>query len=392
MSHKQMVGAWLGAALALAAVPASAIDVDAFTRRVETAGVGGLTYLGRARAVGEDVVVDSVGVEFGDTTYVFEGQFTFAGIAMQPDRGYVVDSVTAPEIVLRDTSTRVVTAKLSDFSLTGFVVPGKSGPDGAPHLSTLHTGPFTWREIPLSVDAFSIEFEPTFANEAVTSVTMSAAVEGMRVSLPEVPRESDAFTKTLVALEVDELTFDISGSMVWQDDGLLTYTEHIGFGEFGASHTEVVVSGLTRDKMVELATFFAAAQEGSSDANLASINALVGVAINGASFRVEAGPLLHDVIEYLDDEQGGNHALVADFEEAVMTEVEALDIPPVAALVRPALRAFLAQPSSLEARIDPAAPVTFISLAAAAMTNKAGIAPLLGLTITANEPPRADAP
>jgi hypothetical protein len=61
-------------------------------------------------------------------------------------------------------------------------------------------------------------------------------------------------------------------------------------------------------------------------------------------------------------------------------------------LVRSALRAFLAEPSSLEVRIDPAAPVTFISLAAAAMTNKAGVVPMLGLTATANEPRPPDAP
>lgn len=392
MSHKQILGVLLGAGLALAAIPASAIDVEAFAQRVETAGVGGLTYLGRARAVGEDVVVNNVGVKFGDTTYVFEGQFTFAGITMQPDRGYVVDSITAPEIVLRDTSTRVVTAKLNDFSLTGFVVPGKSGPDGRPHLSALHTGPFTWREIPMNVDAFSIEFEPTFANEAVTSVAMSAAVEGMTISLPDVPRESDAIARTLVALGVHELAFDFSGSIVWQDDGLLTYAEHSDFGEFGASQTEVVVSGFTRDKMVELAAFFAAAQEGTPDVDLASINALIGVAINDASYRVDAGPLFHDVIEYLREERGGSHAFLADVENAVMTEIESLDIPPLTALVRPALRTFLAEPSSLEARIDPSAPVTFISLTAAAMVNKAGLVPLLGLTVAANEPPRPDTP
>lgn len=395
MSQKQLLGVVLGTSLAFIASPAFAVDVDAFVTRIETAGVGGLTYLGRARAAGEAVVVDNVGVKFGDTTLLLEGQFTFSGITMQPDGGYVVDSITAPEIVLRDNSTRVVTAKLNDFSFTGYVVPGKSGPDGTLRPLALHTGLFTWREVPMTVDAFSIEIEPTFANEAVTGVAVSAAVKGMTVNLPDVPRESDAFAKTLVALGVDKLTFDFSDSLVWRDTGLLTYSSQTGLGEFGEARTEIVANGVTRAKLEDISMAWITAQTDdplNARASTAWADPILGLAIGEASFRYDAGPLLPQLLDYLGTELGGRDAVSTVVESAIMTEVENLGLPALDALVRPGLRAFLAEPSSLEARIDPPAPTTFISLSAATMTNKAGIVPLLGLSITANEPPRADAP
>jgi hypothetical protein len=382
MSHKQMVGAWLGAALALAAVPASAIDAEAFAQRVETAGVGGLTYLGRARAAGEDVIVNNVGVKFGDTTYVFEGQFTFSGIAMQPDGGYVVESITAPEIVLHDTSTRVLTAKVNDFSLTGYEVPGGEG-ETFPALA-LHAGLFTWRYFAMRpIGGLSIEIEPTFVNETLSALAVSATVEGMTFDLQDVTGEPNS----LVALDVDELPLDYRDSIVWKDSGLVTYTNHTNAGELGASQTEVVVSGLTRDKVEKLI----AVQKAGPDILQAATSALIGIVIDDASFRIEAGPLLKEVIDYLANERGDRDAVLAEAEQAGMTVIEALDAPALAALVRPALRAFLAEPSSLEARIDPPAPVTLISLMFAAMAAKTTIVPLLGPTITANEPPPPDA-
>lgn len=389
MSHKQMVGALLGAGLVLGAVPASAIDVDAFAQRVETAGVAGLTYLGRARAAGEDVVVDNVGVKLGDTTYVFEGQFTFAGIEMQPDGGYVVDSVTAPEIVLRDFSTQVVTAKVSDFSLTGYVVPGVSGADGTFPSLALHAGLFTWRYFSMrAIKDLSIEIEPTFTNEALTALAVSASVKGMTINLQDASHEPNTLVKTLVALEVDELPFDYSHSIVWKDSGLVTYTNHTSAGELGASQAEVVVSGLTRDKVEKLI----AVQKAGPDIVQAVASALIGIVIDDASFRIEAGPLLKEGIDYLSDERGDRDAVLAEAEQTGMAVIEALNAPALAALVRPALRAFLADPSSLEARIDPPAPVTLISLMFATTSAKTAIVPLLGPTITANEPPPPDAP
>nr|WP_295886276.1 hypothetical protein [uncultured Devosia sp.] len=389
MSRKQILGALFGAGLALAAIPAFAIDAEAFAQRVETAGVGGLTYLGRARAEGDAVVVDNVGVKFGDTTYVFEGQFTFAGIAMQPDGGYVVESITAPEIVLRDHSTEVVTAKLKDFSLTGYAVPGESGADGTFPSFSLHADLFTWRYFAMRpIKDLSIKIEPTFTGEALTALAMSASVKGMTIDLQDASQEPNTFVETLVALEVDELPFDYSHSIVWKDSGLATYTNHASVDELGASQAEVVVSGLTRDKVEKLI----AVPKAGPDFLQALASALMGIVVDDASVRIEAGPLLKEVIDYLTDERGDREAVLAEAEQAGMTVIEAFGAPALAVLVRPALRAFLAEPSSLEARIDPPAPVTFISLMFAATNAKTAIVPLLGPTFTANEPPRPDAP
>ncbi|QDZ12678.1 hypothetical protein [Devosia ginsengisoli] len=393
MSQKQILGVLFGVSLALTGNAAFALDVDAFVRSIETAGVGGLTYLGRARAAGEAVVVDNVGVELGDTTFLLEGQFTFAGITMQPDGGYVVETISAPEIVLRDTSTRVVTARLNDFSLTGYVVPGESGSDGTFPSFAIDAGLFTWRDVPMMVvEGFSIGIEPTFANEALTGVALSAAVRGLTFNLTDFPPRSDTFAKMLVALDVDELALDLSDSIVWQDSGLVTYINHTGFGEFGASRTELVVSGLTQDKVEKYIAFMAAAEQGSPDIAQALVSALIGVVIDDASIRIDAGPLLKEVIDYLADERGDRDTVLAEAEQAGMTVIETLDVPELAAQARPALRAFLAEPSSLEARINPPAPVTLISLMVAAAVAKTGIVPLLGPTFTANEPLRPDAP
>lgn len=398
MSHKQMVGAWLGAVLTLAAVPASAIDVDAFAQRIEDAGVLGVTYLGGAQSAGAAVVARSVGVTLGDTTYVFEGQFTFAGITMQPDGGYVVESITAPEIVLRDVSTRVVRAKLLDFSFTGYVVPGylvpgKFGPSGTLRPWALHTGPFTWREVPMSIDALSFSVEPTLVNEAVTGVTMLRAAKGITFSLSDVPRETDAFGKAQVALGLDALTFDVSDTLAWQDTGLLSYSGETGFGEFGDAQMEIVANGVTLAKLIDIGRAWSTAQTDPLNAgsSAAGANPLLDLAIEKASFRYDAGRLLPQLLDFLVTELGGRDTVTAYVENVVMTELEAFDSPPLTALARPALRAFLTEPYNLEARIDPPAPVTFSSLSAATMIDEAGIVPLLGLSITANEPHRADA-
>jgi hypothetical protein len=396
MSHKQIVGAVFGAGLALAAVPALAIDVDAFAQRVETAGVGGLTYLGRARPDGDAVVVDNVGIWFVDSTLLLEGRFTFAGIVMQSDGGYVVDSITAPEIVIHDRSTGAVAARLNDFSLTGYVVPGISGPDGMPHSTALRVGRFTWRELPMMVvEAASMTIKPTFTNEALTGITVSGDVEAITISLPDVPRESDAFARTLVALDVDELTFDLSDSMVWQDNGLLTYTTQTDLGEFGETRAKLVVSGVTQANLKDLAQAWLSLQTEvplNARASAEWADPILGLGIEEASVRYEAGPLLARMLDYVGGALDGRRALATMVEQSVMTEIEALDILPVAEMVRPALRAFLGEPASLEARLDPPAPVTFTSLTAATMINKAGIVPMLGFTVTANEPPRPNAP
>lgn len=391
MSHKWIVGALFGAGLALAASPASAVDFKGFVRCMEAAGLHGLTYLGGAKAVGETVVIDGLGFDLGPTMIILEGQFTFAGITMLPDGSYRVASITAPEIVFRDQSTGTATATLNDLSFTGAVVPGKAGAEDRFHPTALRTGMVTWLEFPLTADAFSMVIQPTYAEEDIADLAMSMGARSLTLHLPDEPTHSGDMIGTLSALRVDELTLDIDESFTWQNDGTLNYSSRTGLGQFGTSQTELVINGLTQAKLDELLPLWTAALASNwQDANAqeALVNALLGLSIEAGGIRYDAGRLFPQLLNYLAISQGGRKALAAQLEQFIMADIDALAIPPLAALVRQALRTFLAEPYSLEIRLDPPAPVTFISLSAAAMIDKAGFMPLLGLTVTANEPPR----
>ncbi|QYO75477.1 hypothetical protein [Devosia salina] len=387
--QEQILRVLFGASLALLAYPAHAVEVDDFVRSIEASG-GNLIYLGDARVAGDAVIVDGLSVRDGVRDILLDGQFTFAGITRQPNSGYLVDSITAPKIVFRDQATDFAFATLKGLSLEGYVVPGQSSP--IPYPIYLHTGRFTWLDFPLTVGGFAFEIEPTIINDTVASVAISTAINGLNVDLPDDPPQSDKLASTLSALDVHELTFDFSESYLWHDDGRLSYSNQTRLAGFGEALLEFAVDGLTQARIEDIGLAWITAQIDNPTARTSWADPIFGLSIEQASFRYEAGPLLPQVLDHLGGEIGSRDALAAAIEDTIMAQVEALDIPAVTVMVRPTLRAFLAAPSSLEVRSDPPAPVTLMSVSAAMMLDKAGIVRLLGLSIDANNPPRADAP
>lgn len=188
-----------------------------------------------------------------------------------------------------------------------------------------------------------------------------------------------------------ELAFDFSESYLWHDDGRLTYSNQTRLADFGEARLNFAVNGLTLDRIEDIALAWTTAQiKDDPRAITAWADPILGLSIEEASFRYDAGPLFPKFLDHL-GVTGDRDALNAVIEGAIMTQVEAFDLPAVTVMVRPTLRAFLAEPSSLEVRIDPPAPVTLMSVSAAMMLDKAGIVRLIGLSIDANNPPRADA-
>lgn len=390
MSQKQILRMLCGTSLALAAQPALAVDVDDFVRRIE-ASRSNLIYLGDARVAGDSVIVDGVSFRDGVSDILLDGQFTFAGITSKPNSGYRIDSIVAPKIVFRDQATDVAFATLKGLSLEGYVVPGETSPDWTIFPISLHTGRFSWLDLPVTVESSAFALEPTITDDTIASVAFSVGINGLSVEMPDDPPQSDALAGTLGALGVHELAFDFSESYLWQNNSRLTYSSQIRLADFGETRLKFAVNGLTQARIEDIATAWITAQINDPRGGTAWADPFLGLSIEEASFRYDAGPLLSQVLDHLGSEPGGRDALVSAVEDAIMTQVEAFDLPAVTVMVRPTLRAFLAEPSSLEVRIDPPTPVTVMSVTAATMLDKAGIVRLLGLTIDANNPPRADA-
>jgi len=365
---------------------ASALDVDAFVRRFEVSHADEATYslaLGSVTSVGETLVVDGMTFRYDGDTTLLDGLFTFSGIAIQPNRGYLVDSITAPEIAFRDGASGLASATLKDVRLTGFTVPGKPGSEVLIVPMTFRAGPFELLSggPEIRIGAMSWEFVPRLAGNDLVSLTFSGAVETAEVVLPE-----SALTVALAAMGVETIAFDYSDSFTWDDTGLFRVETSLEMDDLGSLAATTSFSGLTKAKLEQFQVAMDSLQGEAGDPAMAWMVAMVDLAIDNAELRYEDASLIGRLTDYLATTQGGREAAIAQIEAAIMEPLEALDIAPLTALIRPALREFLEEPSSLTLWLRPEVPTSLVSLQVAAMVNKAGLIPLLGIGVTANQP------
>ena len=367
------------------------IDLDDFVSRFNSpAGLN----LGPISVVGEKVLVDGMTYQLDGSLIVLDGQFTFMGIVAQPDGGYLIDGMTAPDVVVRDAETREENLSLKDLAVSGYVVVGKPGWPTSITPMALSTGAvFTdWLGVPLTAGGVSMSLEPTFTGNDVSALTAEWAAEAIVLDLTTEAGVQTIAGQILADMDVDILTMDFGQSFVWSDDGGVALSARFAMRDLGAIQFIQHFNGMTRNKVRELMASLATASEQSGTIDMSFLAMAVGMTIKDSAVRYDDNSLLPKIIDYMALNLGGRERAVAEIESYLMAVVNQRGIAELSSLVRPALHEFLEQPSSLEMRFAPETPVSLIAFSVASNMNPAGLISLLGVTVAANEPPRPDTP
>lgn len=367
------------------------IDLDDFVSRFNSPS--GLN-LGPTSVVGEKVLVDGMTYHLGDSVIVLDGQFTFMGIVAQPDGGYLIDAITAPDVIVRDPATHEENLSLKDIALSGYAVAGKPGwPTSITPMAFSTGAVFTdWLGVPLTVRGISMSLDPTFTGDDVSALTAEWAADAIVLDLTTEAGVQTIAGQVLADMDVDILTMDFGQSFVWSDDGRVALSARFAMRDLGAIQFIQHFDGMTRNKVRELMASLATASEQSGAIDMAFLAMAVGMTIKDSAVRYDDNSLLPKTIDYMALNLGGRERAVAEIERYLMAVVDQRGIAELSSLVRPALHEFLEQPSSLEMRFAPETPVSLIAFSVASNMNPAGLISLLGLTVAANEPPRPDAP
>lgn len=274
------------------------IDLDDFVSRFNSpAGLN----LGPISVVGEKVLVDGMTYQLDGSLIVLDGQFTFMGIVAQPDGGYLIDGITAPDVVVRDAETREENLSLKDLAVSGYVVVGKPGWPTSITPMALSTGAvFTdWLGVPLTAGGVSMSLEPTFTGNDVSALTAEWAAEAIVLDLTTEAGVQTIAGQILADMDVDILTMDFGQSFVWSDDGGVALSARFAMRDLGAIQFIQHFNGMTRNKVRELMTSLATASEQSGTIDMSFLAMAVGMTIKDSAVRYDDNSLLPKIIDYM---------------------------------------------------------------------------------------------
>lgn len=406
MTTMKTKGLMLATGLATLAMmqPAMALDAEAFIDRIE-AVYGAMGYefdFGPASVDGSTIIVEGVTIGIkglSEEPFTVDTLLTFTGV-----EEYENGAFTAEELSIPDIDTEFASDPVGHISVTGMVLqdlwlPPEGDTSAEALMQTVGrvaSGPLVvsrdGAEV-IRIDGMEATNDYTFADDdSLESITSQATISNIWADLSTVGEEEPEAGAVIEALGLTNVSGNISQSMTWtMADGHLVIDESlIDFDDIGALNITFDVTGFTLGVLDKIYAMQASdldptSEEAQAQQMMMGMEMAQALSIVGASVRYDDAGLAGRLLDMFAAEAGVERA---QFVEMIKTMVPAMvgeaGIPALTNLVVPAVNAFLDDPQSLEVRVAPPSPTSFLVLAAAA-ANPAGLITALGLTVTANQ-------
>lgn len=391
--------------------PAMALDAQTFVDKVahvyKTAGYD--LEFGAATVDGDTVTVDGVTVKLVatpemPTAFSFKEPITFSGVTELADGGYKVESASIPDVdtpIEEDGVAGRLTVKgikAEDLYFPGGeTIPASAMLQLAGSISTGALSLERKGAVVVSYDSLEAisAFTPEQGGAELSEIESSFSVNNIAIDLTTIKEEQPDESALIDALGLTNVTGNINQHYTWTlADGRINVDQMLfDFDDVGALDLTAEITGLTPAVLDQLYAMQAkmvedggvTTEEQSQAQMMAGMALMQGVSIANLGIRFDDYGITGRALETLAAQNG----VEADqFVEGLKSTLPALvgqaGIPALTDMVVPAVSAFLDDPQSLEARVQPSQPTSLLVLMAGA-ANPAGLIKTLGLTITANQ-------
>lgn len=384
-------------------MPAFALDAQAFVDRIASVyKVMGYDFdFGAVSQNGSTVTVDGVVIGFNtdevdpmsvDTTLTFEG------VVENADGSFSADRLSVPDV-----NSEFGDDVKGEVSLTGIVaeglwLPPEGQTDAVSLMQTIErvaTGPLSVKREGVEVikyDGLDYDSSFHFNGDDLESIDTNFAISNIWADLSTVGEEEPEAGAVIEALGLTIIDGDINQVASWNlATGDFNMSEFaLDFANIGALNIKLDLKGFTAavlDKIyaMQASDIDPTSEEGQAKQMMLGMELAQALSIGGASIRYDDAGLAPHVLDFFAAQSGvAREQFVQVMKPAIPQMINQAGIPQLTALVTPAAEAFLDNPESFEISVKPAAPTSFLVLAAAA-ANPAGLIQALNLAVTANQ-------
>lgn len=320
------------------------------------------------------------------------GDVTLEGVEEQDDGGYTVETVTLPDIDVKEPEGSI-TAK--DLSIGGLSIPGNPSGNTINDVvlyETATSGSVTL--IAKGKTVFSIENSEVNLEkqDSDAGFDFDATVNGIKADLTGVddPKTKEAIDK----LGLQTLNGQMTAKGSWEiQTGNIKLSEYaFDFANVGRLAMAFDFSGYTLNfiKSMQEAMKAAEANPNKEQANQAMGLAMMGLvqqlSFNSAEIRFEDATITKRVLDYVGSQQNMSGDQLAQSIKGILPIMLAqLNVPDLQNQVTAAVNTYLDAPKSLTISAEPDKAVPFPMIMGAAMGAPNTVPSLLGVKVTAND-------
>jgi hypothetical protein len=320
------------------------------------------------------------------------GDVTLEGVEESDNGGYYVETVTLPDVDVKEEDA-AVTAK--DITIGGLTIPGN--PSGGTIndivlYESAGTGPVTVTVKGKQVFSMEESEANLTKQESDAGFDFDATLSGIKADLSEVEdaKAKDAIEKLGLKTLAGEVTMKGSWEVASGNVSLEEYA--FDFANVGRLAFAVDISGYTLEfmKSVQEAIKAQEANPNKEEANQAMGLAMMGLVqqltFNSASLRFDDATITKRVLDYIGGQQGvSGDQLAQSLKGMVPLMMAQLNVPELQNQVSTAVNSYLDAPKSLTISAEPANPVPFPMIIGAAMGAPNTVPGVLGVKVTAND-------
>lgn len=384
--------------------PAMALDAQAFVDRIESVyKVMGYEFdFGSVKSKGNVITVDGVAIGItglGEQPYQFDSVLTFTGVAEYEDGSFSAEALTIPDIDTEFAADPVGHISLTNILVEDLWLPPEGDTSAVALLQLVaraSTGPLVvTRDGVEVIRVDGMETNSSFAydeNEVLEEIIATVAIGNVWVDLSSLAEEQPEAGAIIEALGLTTINANFTQAMTWtMEDGHLNITESLlDVADVGALNFLLDFSGFTPAVLDKIYSMQASgldplSEEAQAQQMMVGMELAQAMILNGVTIRYDDASLAGNLLDFFASQSGAGRAdFVAGLKAMLPGLVSQSGVPALADVVVPPVSAFLDNPQSLEVKVAPPSPASFLVLAAAA-ANPAGLIKALGLTVTANQ-------
>ena len=320
------------------------------------------------------------------------GDVTLEGVEESDGGGYYVETVSLPDVDIKEADTSV---SAKDISIGGLSIPGN--PSGGTIndivlYETAGTGPVVITSKGKQVFSMEESEANLTKQESDAGFDFDATLSGIKADLSQVEdaKSKDAIEKLGLTTLAGEMTMKGSWEIASGNIALEEYA--FDFANVGRLALSFDISGYTLDfiKAVQEATKAAAANPNKEQANQAMGLSMMGLiqqlTFNSASVRFDDATITKRVLDYIGAQQGvSGDQLAQSLKGMVPLMMAQLNVPELQNQVSTAVNAYLDAPKSLTISAEPEKAVPFPMIIGAAMGAPNTVPSVLGVKVKAND-------
>ncbi|KEQ06712.1 hypothetical protein [Pseudorhizobium pelagicum] len=382
-----------GTGLLLMAGPAFSLDGADLLAKINAA-----TGMSGTPVTAQSVDVNGTTVTLRGATYkpmpaeeaMAIGDITLEGVQEEDDGGYFIETVTLPDLSMREEETTVTVA---DISMTNVTVPADvtgGTLDSVLVYEEAATGPVNVSVDGKSLFSLASATSTTEIADDNSSIGFDVEVAGIKADLSTV--EDPKAREAIQSLGLTSIDGSMTMSGDWQAaDGLVNIEDYtLDFANVGTLSTSLSFSGYTLDfikaaEETSRAMQPAAGKQAQDAAGLAMLGLMQRLTFNSAEISFQDAGLTNRALDYAGKEQGVSGNTMAQMLKGMTPLLLAqYNVPELQNMVSQAVNTYLDNPGNFIISAAPENPVPFPMIMGAAMGAPNTLPDVLGVTVEAN--------